>query len=232
MENGIGIEEAKQTDWWKSLSEIYLNLGGGTYRHGVKHYDNYISVNHPTNYQNMKVDLETGDLIVNEITEQDTWPCHWRQLIPYNVLHDITKPFPLDDNSVDRILASQVFEHIESCYWTPILTELYRILKPGGLLRIDVPDYRNPKYNGVEIELGFDPENDWHLVITTYELMKRYTDNCPFEIVEYKHYWDGDKFIKNEIDYSLGWVSRTPDNDKRDSPFAQSLVVDFIKVLE
>ena len=48
--------------------------------------------------------------------------------------------FPLATATVDAIYASHVFEHI-SVYRCPrVLTECYRILAPGGTIRIIVPD--------------------------------------------------------------------------------------------
>ena len=110
---------------------------------------------------------------------------------------------------------------------------MYRILRPGCLFRFSVPDYLNP-HGRFCLEKEFDPRNELHVTLTRYKLIKKYTDNSPFEIVEYKHYWkDEDTFIQNEIDYELGWVRRTPDNDKRntvnDPLRVTSLVVDLIK---
>ena len=47
-------------------------------------------------------------------------------------------PFPWADNSIDGINAKHVLEHLEN--WWGAFTECARILKPGGYLRIHVPD--------------------------------------------------------------------------------------------
>jgi SAM-dependent methyltransferase len=55
-----------------------------------------------------------------------------------DVRHDLNKaPYPWPDNSVDRILASHIMEHLDD-WWTAV-TECARILRPGGLLEIRVP---------------------------------------------------------------------------------------------
>ena len=46
-------------------------------------------------------------------------------------------PLPFDDNSVDEILLSHVLEHIPT--WESTVTDIARILKPGGLLTVRVP---------------------------------------------------------------------------------------------
>jgi predicted SAM-dependent methyltransferase len=52
---------------------------------------------------------------------------------------DISKPLPWPDNSVDFILIEHCWEHIDSHAALRCLDECYRILKPGGVLRLCVP---------------------------------------------------------------------------------------------
>ena len=58
------------------------------------------------------------------------------------IKHDLnsSKPIPVKDNSVDSIFCSHTLEHIEPERITPLLRDFYRILKPGGVCRIVVPD--------------------------------------------------------------------------------------------
>lgn len=51
--------------------------------------------------------------------------------------------FPLTeaDDSVEEIYASHVLEHFPSCQVAKVLTEWVRVLKPGGNLRVAVPDF-------------------------------------------------------------------------------------------
>lgn len=53
---------------------------------------------------------------------------------------DITKPLPFPDNSVEFILAEHVVEHTSGPDSFRFMCEAYRILKPGGILRICVPE--------------------------------------------------------------------------------------------
>lgn len=62
---------------------------------------------------------------------------HWPRNIRYL---SIGKRFPWDSGSVDCVYASHVFEHLSVRVTGNFMNESLRILKPGGVLRIVVPD--------------------------------------------------------------------------------------------
>lgn len=53
---------------------------------------------------------------------------------------DITLPLPFSDNTFDAALASHCVEHLTAHAAAKFLGECRRILKPGGLLVVSVPD--------------------------------------------------------------------------------------------
>jgi len=57
-------------------------------------------------------------------------------------IHDLTKPLPWADNSVDIIYSSHCLEHLKREDGLNLLKECSRILKSGGIIRIVVPDFR------------------------------------------------------------------------------------------
>jgi len=59
---------------------------------------------------------------------------------PHVSSRDIKK-LPFEDNSVDLIYASHVFEYFDREEGLNVLEEWYRVLKPNGTLRISVPDF-------------------------------------------------------------------------------------------
>ena len=61
---------------------------------------------------------------------------------PHVKHHNITK-LPYEDNSVDLIYASHVFEYFDREEATKVLEEWYRALKKDGILRIAVPDFES-----------------------------------------------------------------------------------------
>ncbi len=61
--------------------------------------------------------------------------------LPDNVvLWDLRRGIPSADNSVDVVYHSHYLEHIDREYVPALLREVHRVLKPGGIHRIVVPD--------------------------------------------------------------------------------------------
>jgi len=56
---------------------------------------------------------------------------------------DITKNFQILDESFDYVYCEELIEHIDYKEGQAMLHECYRILKPGGKIRIGTPDLRN-----------------------------------------------------------------------------------------
>jgi predicted SAM-dependent methyltransferase len=66
---------------------------------------------------------------------QYSWPAHVRYL-------NLTKKLGFLDDSVDAVYASHVWEHLYFEEALKLTEECYRILKPGGLLRLAVPNLK------------------------------------------------------------------------------------------
>jgi SAM-dependent methyltransferase len=132
----------------------------------------------------------------------------------WSVKHDLSQPFPLPDSSVDRILSEHFFEHMAEVDVAALLKECYRVLKPGGFLRIAVPDYMNPRKRKY-LKAKHDPDHTNHLSFPTYESLSSQVSGSPFEGYQFYHYWHGDNFVRKPIDYSVGYLKRTPDHDRR-----------------
>lgn len=79
------------------------------------------------------------------------WPILHRILVKLNIVSHAQWPpnvrylrlgsrFPWPDGSADVVYASHVFEHLDRATRHNFMKESYRVLKPGGVLRIVVPD--------------------------------------------------------------------------------------------
>jgi SAM-dependent methyltransferase len=55
------------------------------------------------------------------------------------------QPFPLHDNSFDVVFTKSVIEHVEN--WEHFLSEISRVLKPGGLAVVMTPNWNSQRIN-------------------------------------------------------------------------------------
>lgn len=58
-------------------------------------------------------------------------------------IHDIRKPLPFPDFSAEAVYASHVLEHLYREQGQQLIRESFRVLAPGGVVRIVVPDLSN-----------------------------------------------------------------------------------------
>lgn len=165
-----------------------------------------------------------------------------------HILHDVTTSLPLPDACVDIYQSEDVFEHIEPTLLPALVDDIYRVLKPGGIFRLSVPDYRCDVFHARTVknerdELIFDPGGGGsyedgkvvgggHMWFPKYESVKAVIDATRFTDVTFYHYYDPDgRPVTKPIDYSFGYVMRTPDHDirVRDPYRPMSIVLDCRK---
>jgi len=77
---------------------------------------------------------------------------------------DLRNPLPFKDNSVDFIFNEHFFEHLTTDEAQITFKDLMRVLKPGGVMRIAMPDLEVVVDTYLNIPLNKDP------VIKTYGL--------------------------------------------------------------
>ena len=71
-----------------------------------------------------------------------------------DLLHDISRPLPYDDQSVNEILAEDVLEHFDKYLRFVVFYEWVRVLKVGGMVTLQVPDFK--KILSKYYKFGFD----------------------------------------------------------------------------
>ncbi len=59
-----------------------------------------------------------------------------------NIYLNAKKKFPIKSNSFEYIFAEQFIEHLDFTSGKRFMEECYRVLKPGGILRIATPDLK------------------------------------------------------------------------------------------
>jgi SAM-dependent methyltransferase len=77
---------------------------------------------------------------------------------PHIVRQDLTKPLPFADGTVDAVYSSHFLEHIYMSDAQSILAECHRVLRPGGILRLALPD--GEAWARELLEAGDDPTGE------------------------------------------------------------------------
>jgi SAM-dependent methyltransferase len=62
-----------------------------------------------------------------------------RHGIHFQVCNSEIDPLPFADNTFDAVVCCQVLEHFTHSH-LPVMREIWRVLKPGGIVEIDVPN--------------------------------------------------------------------------------------------
>ena len=110
-----------------------------------------------------------------------------------DIRHDLTRPLPFPDASVDRIYSSHVFEHFTyPSQLLPLLRECYRVLKPGATISCAVPNAR------LYLTAYFHPETFDQKKFCGYDVGLKYTSRI--DVVNFVAYLGGQhKFLFDEV---------------------------------
>lgn len=152
---------------------------------------------------------------------------------------DITKPKQwkrkLKWLKLDNIVSEHVWEHLSDQDTQLANKNCYNFLKPGGKLRIAVPDgyFPDAQYINHVKPGGIGPGAHDHKILYTYKTMKSRLEAAGFQ-VNLLEYWDEyGEFHFNDWDVNDGYINRSKRFDKRnengDLKYT-SLVVDAIKI--
>jgi predicted SAM-dependent methyltransferase len=122
------------------MTEINLHLGcGPVYLNGWINIDAY-------NKDYAYLSTERQDLLEYNKTDLNNYYKYTRgtrkgDFVVVDRYMDLLEiPYPFENESVDKILIVNTFEHFSQADATKLLKEWFRVLKSGGELIIDVPD--------------------------------------------------------------------------------------------
>ncbi len=134
-------------------------------------------------------------------------------------------------NSIDRLMAEHVMEHLSDAECTVALKECFRYLKRGGLLRIAVPDGNRRDRKYVE---EVSPPKDGHKLLFTIDDLVARLDRVGFEATPLEYFDESDQFHSHPWAEADGLIRRSIRHDtqeqfKRGSLYYTSLIVDARK---
>jgi len=177
----------------------------------------------------------------------------------FEIVHNAYDPLPVQDNSIAKIQAQDVFEHLEYSSIPKILDHIYRALIPNGVFRLSVPDYHSPLLrrrtafdeNGDPIadlmmdtqvvyetksaqrKVIFKNNGNAHLWFPTYhiviELIIKSQIRKCSEIIFYQYFIDKNNWKVDNFPENDMHVHRSFPFDTRSDGKPISIIVDFIK---
>jgi len=97
------------------------------------------------------------------------------------IAHDLLKGIPFPDNYFDAVYHSHVLEHFSRTDAASFLRECHRVLKPGGIIRIAVPDleaiidhYQKWLYLAIEGDTNAKANYDWIMLELYDQCVRNY----------------------------------------------------------
>ena len=137
-------------------------------------------------------------------------------------------------NSIDAILAEHVWEHLTKEEGITGAKICFTFLKPGGYLRIAVPDGLHPDTNYIErVRVnGTGPGAKDHKVLYTYKTLRDIFSTAGFRVDLLEWFDENGKFHYNKWDRIDGTIHRSKRFDKRNENGKlnyTSIIIDAIK---
>jgi SAM-dependent methyltransferase len=181
-------------------------------------------------------------------------PAHDRE-----VAHDATAALPFADATIAKVQAQDVLEHLPLDRVPFVLDEIYRVLKPGGIFRLSVPDYRSPVMKRRSIydargrvtgdllmgatpyfddttgdaRVRFSEDGHAHVWFPRYELITHLILKSDIrksgEIKFYQCFLDDHTYLCEPVPENEMYVQRAAPHDKRAGGAPISIVADFTK---
>jgi SAM-dependent methyltransferase len=180
-------------------------------------------------------------------------PAHERE-----VRHNLTDPLPYAENSIAKVQAQDVLEHLPFDKVPFVLDEIYRVLKPGGTFRLSVPDYRSPVQRRRSIfdargrvigdlmmgaapyldqttgdaRVRFSADGEAHLWFPRYELITHLVLKSELRkaaIRFYQGFIDDHSYLCEPLPEDDMFVQRAAPHDRRAGGAPTSIIADFTK---
>ncbi len=152
-----------------------------------------------------------------------------------NLLKDSDWQRAFGNRSIDILLAEHVWEHLTPAAAIEAAARCYKYLKPGGFLRVAVPDGRHPDPDYIEwVRVGgTGPGADDHKVLYTADSFRQLFADAGFEVDLLEYYGADGKFHRQNWDVAVAPIGRrqgkTERKDGGGTMHYTSIILDALK---
>jgi SAM-dependent methyltransferase len=139
-----------------------------------------------------RLQLGTGPNVLSGWLNTDIAPDTYPELRERIVFLDATRPFPLGDMTIDYIFSEHQLEHISEAGARSMFSESFRVLRPGGRIRIATPDLSALLQLHAEKP---DPLAEHYLEFMTGRFIPKARGNPACQVINHMFYAHGHRFI-------------------------------------
>jgi predicted SAM-dependent methyltransferase len=127
-----------------------------------------------------------------------------------NLLNETHWKRAFGDQQIDALLAEHVWEHLTAADGKAAAVQSFKALKPGGYLRIAVPDGFHPDPDYIEFVRpgGSGSGAPDHKVLYTHESLSDMLSSAGFDVELLEYYDSEGRFHRKEWDLTLGTIGR------------------------
>jgi predicted SAM-dependent methyltransferase len=152
----------------------------------------------------------------------------------HNILSDSEWSRLFRPGSLRNVLAEHVWEHLTQAEGELAIRLAYKYLRPGGRLRIAVPDgnHSDPYYIEQVKVGGSGAGADDHKILYNQHTLSEAMRKVGFQVTLLEYFDEKGKFHSAEWDHAEGMIGRSLTNDERNAdgnPHYTSLIVDGLK---
>ncbi|MFC1542941.1 methyltransferase domain-containing protein [Candidatus Neomarinimicrobiota bacterium] len=136
--------------------------------------------------------------------------------------------------SIDAILAEHVWEHLSPNAGSSAAACCLKFLKPGGYIRVAVPDGLNPIPEYIEQVRpgGVGSGAEDHKILYTYTTLRNLFENAGYRVVLYEYFDEEGVFHYQDWDPDDGLIRRSKRFDRRNiggDIVYNSIILDAVK---
>lgn len=121
------------------------------------------------------------------------------------IAHNLLSGVPFPDQSFDVVYHSHVLEHFSRADGKAFIAECFRVLKPGGIIRIAVPDlegivrhYLDALQKAIAGEKGWDANYDWMMLELYDQVVRNQSGGAMAEYLQ-RDVIENEKFVFERI---------------------------------
>ncbi len=147
------------------------------------------------------------------------------------IAHNILQGIPFDNNLFDVVYHSHVLEHFHKKDGEEFIKECYRVLKPGGIIRIAIPDLEKiiENYTTLLNKLKANPSDlylqacyDWIMLEMYDQTVRNSSGGSMLEFLSQEQIIN-EKFVIERCGYEVGSIINYLNESRKTATFKKSV---------